>query len=337
MGFTQSTNAQTAANGSALVSTISLKDAIIGLGASMKAAFLSNPIGIAIMAISTGIGLVSSAVSKYKQRLEDAAQATKQAAEEASDLTKTLSELSGKYADLSQEVKTDQSVKEDLLSVQSELLKALGLEGESVDSLVEKYGNLNNAITQVTLESLKKAETDLIAGLSQAESKLVDIGKGYEKVTSMTDRNLISSYGESTVKAFQVLEKAGIVSRGSYGTGGGVFVLTGDESIEGTLQNYERLQKVLSVLQEEFTATELKENDFYKKIYNRSNEIKPLVEEYYDAINSLNSNLAAQYVITSLNDTILPETKEQFEKFKAELNSDAINSGRFVGTDIDIT
>lgn len=50
MGLTQSTQAQTTANASATASTFSLTAAVKGFGASLKAAFMSNPVGITIMA-----------------------------------------------------------------------------------------------------------------------------------------------------------------------------------------------------------------------------------------------------------------------------------------------
>ncbi len=72
MGLTQVTQAQTAANAGATASTFSLSAAVKGFGASLKAAFLSNPIGISIMAISMAVGAISSAVSSANQEVEEA-------------------------------------------------------------------------------------------------------------------------------------------------------------------------------------------------------------------------------------------------------------------------
>ena len=243
MGLTQSTNAQTTANGAATASTFSLKAAIMGLGASIKTTFLSNPIGISIMAISAAIGVVSSALSKHNQAVDEAAQKAKEAADEAAMLSTEISELTGKYLSLSEAVKTDENAKDELIATQAELLKKLGLEGESVDELTKKYGSLSEAIRQTSMEQLGEAENDLLAGLETAKENLLDIGKSYEHWYSMSNRNSISATGKDAGRAWQVLEDAGIISNGAHSDKGGQWFLSGDDkTIEGILENYQELQ-----------------------------------------------------------------------------------------------
>jgi len=339
MGLTQSTNAQTAANGAATASTFSLTAAVKGFGASLKAAFMSNPVGIAIMALSTVIGMVSSAIDSANQKAEEARQKAKDAADTASTLSNEISELTGKYLTLSNAVQTDKSSKEDLMTVQEELIKKLGIEGKTIDSLIVKYGSLDEAIKQVTLDELGNMENDLVAGVKAAEDELKEIGKGYKHWYSMTDRNLLSSAGNEAVRAYSVLSEAGIISESSYGTGGGAIVLTGnDKTVEGILENYQKLQDAMKALRDsdEFTEEELKNNPVFLQLYNRAQEMKEFVEGYNDAITELNQNVAQQQMLSSLKGREIPKTEEEFEAFKQELINTAVASKQFIGNEQEI-
>ena len=339
MGLTQSTNAQTAANGAATASTFSLTAAVKGFGASLKAAFMSNPVGIAIMALSTVIGMVTSAIDSANQEAEEARQKAKDAADTASTLSNEISELTGKYLTLSNAVQTDKSSKEDLMTVQEELIKKLGIEGETIDSLIAKYGSLDEAIKQVTLDELGNMENDLVAGVKAAEDELKEIGKDYEHFYSLTNRNLLSSSGEDAVRAYSVLNEAGIIDKGSYGTGGGSIVLTGDDStVEGILENYQKLQDAMKALREsdEFTEEELKDNPVFLQIYNRVQEMREFVDGYNDAITDLNQNVAQQQMLSSLKGMELPDTEEEFNAFRDNLVKTAQSSNEFIGSQKDI-
>lgn len=335
MGLTTSTKAQATANASATASTFSLTAAVKGFGASLKAAFMNNPIGIAIMVISTAIGAVSSAVSSHNQKMEEMREQAKQAADEANTLGDEVADLASKYIILSEAVKTDSSAKEDLMTTQTELLKKLGLEGKSIDSLIEKYGSLSNAIRQASIDSLKNSQLDLIAGVDATRDELLDVAKD----NFWGSNNIISAAGDDAVKAFKELEKAGVIDSGSYGTGGGNLVLIGDETVDGALENYKRLEDALTALRdsEAFTAEELTNNTLYQSIYGRYSEMKEEVEAYNSSIDNLNENLAQQAMLTSLQGRSLPTTKEEFESFKNELIDAAIASEQFIGTEEDIT
>lgn len=339
MNLTQSTNAQTAANTASTASTFSLKAAMTGLGATIKSVFLSNPVGIVLMGISLGVSAVTSAVSKHNRAVEEARQKTKDAAGNANTLSTEISELANKYIQLSEAVKTDSASKEDLMSVQEELIKKLGIEGQSVDDLIAKYGSLDNALKNITLQELGDQENDLIAGVKAAEEELKDIGKGYEHWYSSTNRNFLSSGGDDAVKAYEVLEKANLIDKGSYGTGGGAFVLTGDdETVDGILENYQKLQDAMTALREsgQFTETELAKNPVFSQIYDRAKEMEEFVNGYNDAISNLNKNVAEQLTITLLQGNEIPKTEEEFETFRQELIDTSVASKKFIGNEKEI-
>lgn len=339
MGLTQATRAQTAANAGATASTFSLSAAVKGFGASLKAAFMSNPIGITIMAISMAAGAISSAVSSANEEVEEARQKAKEAADTASTLSDELSELSGKYLSLSESVKTNASSKEEFMNVQDELLKKLGLEGESVDKLISKYGSLDEAVKNATVDKLKEKETDLIEGVKVAEEELKSIGKDYKGFFGLNDRNIISSSGSDALKAFKVLNKAGIVEDGSVGTNGGVLTLTGDDkTVDGILENYKKLQEAIKTLQNssEFSNEDLKNNPVFSQIYNRAQEMKEFVEGYNNSISKLNKNVAQQQTLKVLKGKNLPNSEKEFNTFRDNLIKTAQSSKEFIGSQKDI-
>jgi len=316
-------------------STFSLKAAMTGLGATLKSVFLSNPVGIVLMGISLGVSAVTSAVSKHNQAVEEARQKAKEAADAANTLGDEIATLANKYIQLSDAVKTDASAKEDLMTTQTELLKKLGLEGESIDDLIAKYGSLSNAIKQASIDSLKNQQTDLIAGVNAAKEELMDVAKDNFWGTN----NIISASGEEAVKAFKELEKAGVIDSGSYGTGGGQLVLIGDDTVEGALENYKKLEDAVNALRdsEAFTADELSDNSLFNSIYSRYSEMKESVEAYNSSIDNLNENLAQQTMLTALQGNELPKTEEDFNKFKQELIDTAVASEQFIGNEKEIT
>lgn len=336
MGLVQSTKAQTTAQNKATASTFSLTAAVKGFGASLKAAFMNNPVGIVIMGLSMAFGAVTSAIDSANQKAEEARQMAKDAASEANTLGDEVAELTAKYIALSEAVKTDASAKEDLISTQAELLKKLGLEGESIDDLIAKYGSLSNAIRQASLDSLKNSQIDLIAGVEATREELLKVGAdGF-----WGGNNIISATGDDAVKAFKELEKAGVVDSGSFGTGGGALVLIGDDTTtEGILENYQRLEDALSALRDSnaFTAEELSDNSLYQAIYGRYSEMKDEVEAYKSSIADLNENLAQQTMLAELQGSEIPKTEEDFNSFRDELVKTAVASKQFIGNEKEIT
>ena len=333
VGLTNATNAQTVANNAQTASVFSLKAALIGLGRTIKTAILSNPVGVALMTISLGFSAISSAVSKHNQELEDDRQKTKEAADEASSMSDEISELANKYIKLSDAVKTDSGAKEELLSTQEELLRKLNLEGETVDTLVEKYGSLSEAIKQVSIDNLKEQQIDLIANV---DATTTDLLKSADKYFGKS----IVAMGKDAGKAWQVLEDAGIISSGTHTSRGGEWFLQGDnKTIEGAIQNYETLGKAVAALRDStvFTADELADNELFKEIYKRYNNAKESVEGYSSAIDSLNKNVAHQLTISALQGKDIPKTAEEFETFKQGLIDTSIASKQFIGDEQKIT
>lgn len=95
------------ADGAALIAMSGLSDGAKGLGASLKALFLSNPVGLALMAV-TAITAIVSAVKRAKEEAKQAAQETLNAYKDAQNTLNsnknTINELSSDYERLSKGV-----------------------------------------------------------------------------------------------------------------------------------------------------------------------------------------------------------------------------------------
>ena len=336
MKLIQTTNAQTSANVRQTASTFSLKAAMTGLGTTIKTLFLSNPVGIVLIGLSVAISAITSAVSSHNQKMEEMHQKAKEASEKANTLGDDISELSNKFLELSEAVETDSSAKEELITTQTELIKKLGLEKEGLDALISKYGSLSEVIKQTSADSLRRARIDLLAGVNAAEEELLDVGKkGF-----FSNKNVISARGDGVAKAFQELEKAGLVNRGSYSsTGGGMFILTGDtKTTNGILENYAKLESAIIALRDSnaFTSEELRNNELYQELYARYSEMTDAVNGYKDAISELNENVAQETMLTALQGREIPKTEDEFNSFRQTMIDMAISSKQFIGNEQDI-
>lgn len=319
--------------GGYIKSLVGAKVATIGL--QVASTLLNTAISMGLsLAISALVSAISSWINKEKEAREEAIENAKAAKEESNNLT----ELLNKYNQLSKEVQSNQGVKENLLEVQSDLLEALGIEASQIDSLIEKYGDLDSAINQVTLDSLRDAQGDLMTAVDAYEGDLIDIGKGYAHWYSILDRNILSG-GQDSVQAFNILENAGVISSGSHGTGGGSLVLTGnDKTVEGILENYQKLKDAQEALNTaidngEVTMEEMAANPLYQAINKRLDELDESIGNYNTAVDDLNKNIAQQQILKSLSEqSSIPETQEEFDSFKQSMIDTAIASTKFVGS-----
>lgn len=323
------------AQGTATGATWSLSAAMTGLGASIKAAFLSNPIGMIMLAVSALV----MAIEAVSNTQEEARQAAIEAADAAAALTDEVVSLTGRYLELSEAVKTDESAKEDLLSTQNELIDKLGIEKSKIQELTEEYGSLTEAIKAAAVESLQEAERDLRGGLSGYKEELLDIadpsgiaGKSMSHIITTWD----SDATEANHKGLNALVDAGYISSGSFGSRGMELFLPDDgdfdlTTVEGVINAYERLGEMLNIVSDVAPDSEV-----YDALYDAYNKCSSAVKGYQNSITALNTNLAEQYMLQNLIGKELPDTKEEFDAFRQNVIGAAKASGEFIGSDTDI-
>lgn len=330
-------NGAKASMGGYIKSLIGAKAATIGLQVASTLLNTALSLGLSL-ALSAIVSEITHLINKEKEAREQAIENAQTAKKEADNLT----ELLNKYNQLSEEIKTNTGVKDDLLETQGKLLESLGIERSQLDGLIKKYGDLNTAINKVTLDSLNDAQADLMVAVDAREKELINVGKDYKHWFSPTNRNLISTGGKESKQAYDILSKAGIISQGSVGTGGGVFTLVGDDkTVDGILENYQKLKEAQTALNEavsngEISKEDMGSNPLYKAINSRLGELKKAVDNYNSAIKDVNENSANQEIISNLIGKDLPQTEEEFETFKQSLIDSAQASNNFIGSQEEI-
>lgn len=298
---------------------------------------------------------------KYKQSQEEARQAAIDSANSAAALTSEISELTGKYLELSEAVKDDTSVKQDLISTEDAIINKLGVEREHVEGLAGEYGNLTDAIKKASVEELQRLGRDIAGGHNERTEELLEAGKpswGADAISisgSMQNgvfgRTSATTREEQTraYQALRALEDAGLISSGSYssytdaGSGkkysqGFAFFAGLDqdmETAEGVLAVYEKLGEMLDTIRS-VQGVNLTDTFVYDAIYQQYNSMSDAVSNYKNSINDLNKNLTEQYMLQNLIGKEIPKDKDGFEQYRQSVIDAVGASGQFVGETADI-
>lgn len=324
------------AEGTATGATWSLSAAMTGLGASIKAAFMSNPVGMIMLAVSALV----MAIESVSNAQEEARQKAVEAANTAATLSDEIVDLTDRYLDLSEAVKTDESAKTDLISTQNDLIKKLDLEKGKIEELTEKYGNLTDAIKAASVEALVAAERDLRGGLNTQEKELLSKAKG-SGVADKSMSHIITTWGKDDEKinhkGLNALVDAGYISSGSFASRGMELYLPDDgafdlSTVEGAINAHERLGKMLDIVADAAGSN----NEVYDALFDAYNKCSVAVKDYQDSITALNSNLAEQYMLQGLIGRELPASEEEFNEYRQSVIDAAEESGEFIGSNKDI-
>lgn len=194
LGLIQTTEEQTVAQGAATASTFSLSAAVKGLGASIKAAFIANPVGVTIMAASVAIGVITSAMSKYRESVEDANEVTKEAIENFESVTSEVTALEDKISELSNQIKELDPITD------AEDIENLKLETEELNTqlaiLKEKQRIASSDADKAAQESLGMTEASRYK-TEERESAYGGVESGAAYVTKDEELlNAIEAYEE---------------------------------------------------------------------------------------------------------------------------------------------
>lgn len=318
-----------------VTSLVGAKAASIALQAATMALNVAITMGIS-MAIS---GLISM-ISKWVNAEKEARDAALETGNAAKDSASNIIELYNAYSSANAAYESNTGSKESLEAATDSLLSALGIEESQIQKLKEEYGGLDEAINQVTMDSLKDKLSELTSGYEAAIDELKDKTKdGILKdfgTINFSKQN--GAYKEDAyVKA---LEKAGFKTSDNFSYFGGYQGTTidiGDTStLEGIMKAYEKLKDMRTALEEgigdDYSREELAQNDLYKsingKIGNFEDEYKNVLD-YVDKINDVAAQL--QYMDIVKTDGV-PQSKEQFDALKQSMVNAAKENQNFVGS-----
>lgn len=320
------------AEGTATTATFSLSGAFKALTASIAA----NPIGFILVTFTT----LASVVSTVKSKIEDARHAAIEAGDSAASLSNEISDLTREYLDLCEAVKTDASMKEDLLKTQNKLIEKLGIEKSRIQELVQEYGDLTDAIKAASLEKLIATERDLRGGLTANKDALFDAASA-SGFAQYSMNHIITSWNRKNAdvnrQALQALVDKGMISSGSYGSLGMELWLPTSGSfdpstVEGIINSYERLGAMMDIVSDAAGS----DNAVYSALYDAYNKCSDAIGNYKNSITALNDNLAQQYMLQGLIGKEVPATKEDFDAYRQSVIQAAVESGQFIGTNQEI-
>lgn len=320
-----------------------LQGSVKNFGKATSATFklLATEVGmfqLVLAGVTIALTAAVAIYSKYKQEQQEAHDAAVSNAQAASTLSEELSSLTSKYAYLNKAVETDDSVKEDLLATQNELIDKLGLEQYEIDGLIRQYGNLTEAIKHASAERLKFLENDIRAGTNEYEKDLIQAAR--PSVFSGNSLNDISAYwggtdaktqarNEAAVKA---LANAGYVSANQTGVSGVGIHLDGTgeydlSTAEGIINSQQRLADMMSIVVERAGS----ENDVFKALSKQYNSVSEEVNNYNNSVEQANGLAIQRVMLERLVGQEFPKSQEAFDEFKQGMIEYLSNHNTLVG------
>lgn len=306
------------------------KDSGKGFFSSLSSAFS----GSGISGVGAFIGVVTTAISAYmaiSSAMEQAEQERRQAAieagEEAVKQSKEIQQLSAQYIVLSESAKTNTDAKQELLSVQKELIDNLGAEKAGIDGVTQ-------SLAEQTVEQLKLNRAKIIEAADAQENNFLDASG---RKDFWQDSNRIYASGEEGIKALEILRNAGMLSDAAIGSAGGYFSLFGDKNtVEGAIQNFETLSDAILLLSDNMSVAEFSNNAFAQSLVSLYNTREPeyaKYKEYAEQINEASASILAHQTLITKG---LPQSENEFENMKQAMIDVAQSSSDFSGSQADI-
>lgn len=297
------------AEGAATTATFSLSGAFKALGAAIAA----NPIGFLVMALTTAVTVISTVNNKMAEARQEIIDAGNEAAEHASNII----ELANTYFALADAVDAGTAAKEDMIAAQDDIIKALGIEGQSVDELIAKYGDLQTAIKTITLDQLDTDISQAIKGAKTAKKESVSDLETYLGTGSITSNK------DSEKAIIKWLYDQGLTSSKDIVSlpHSDMWDAFSDPSFEDLKENRDFLEQAMNAVRKEFGSDNDVFNALSKAYDNYADALDPAVK----AIDNANK-LIAQYYVAAARGIDDPKTKSEFEQFKQniieQMNSD---------------
>lgn len=316
----------TQANTTATASTFSLSGAFKALWASIAA----NPIGALTIAFTGLVTIYQTVKRKQEEQIEE----IKETADKTKELTDNINELYRAYTDMKTGVENGTESKENLTTATNNLLEALGYEGTAVDELVDKYGNLSDAINQATADTLKNSLPDLANVVDVELGELLETGGN---VISFTlDDTKANKELNDFVKKFSDKTAGLNMLHGTSDNTFRVIVDTDKNSAEGLKQELDILNSLRNELFDYYGAENIQDIDFYNQLTDRITKLTEAYNNYSQSLKNYNDTAAQAQIIESLVGKEIPQTVEEYKAYRQELINSAKNSGQFIGSQEDI-
>ena len=316
----------TQANTAATASTFNLSGAFKALWAFIAA----NPIGALTIAFTGLVTIYQTVKRKQEEQIEE----IKETADKAKELTDNINELYNAYADMKIGVENGTESKENLTTATNNLLEALGYEGTAVDELVDKYGNLTDAINQTTADSIKNSLPDLANAVDVELGELLETGGN--GISFTLDDTKANKELNDFVQKFSDKTAGLNMLHGTSDSTFRVIVDTDDNSAEGLKQELDILNDLRNELFDYYGAENIQDIEFYKQLTDRITKLTEAYNDYSQSLKNYNDTAAQAQIIESLVGKEIPQTVEEYKAYRQELINSAKNSNQFIGSQEDI-
>lgn len=297
IGLTTATQAQAAANVTEAATTgvlqgalVKLKASVVGLGTSMKATFLANPLTAILTIATTVFSIATSAISKHNQALEEARQKNIDAANSAAEEAQNLRELYSKYQRLAAIQDKTTSQEEEFKSAVENITTVLGDKAETLEGLTAGTDEYTAALKRATQAELENQYTTSVQGRKSAEEdleKTVYSNLDGSQITIQMNTQMTGI--ESHMKALNAVREqlSAFEDEGTKGLEWEPIDFDKDkDNMENVIEYYNTLIEARKTLILEAQNTDdesLLDSDIYKDIDTTINSMTESVENYIDA------------------------------------------------------
>lgn len=134
-------------------------------------------IGITLL-IGAAINGITSLINKQKELEEARKERALEDAQDAIETSNQVDELMAKYDELSSAYLENGQISEEFANTVYDLIDVLGLEGETIDDLIRKYGNLDDAIRTVDIEARNQRIATILGALNDEVDDVVSEAGG---------------------------------------------------------------------------------------------------------------------------------------------------------------
>ncbi|GAA6278454.1 phage tail tape measure protein [Enterocloster bolteae] len=283
LGLTQATDAQTAANVKATTSTFSLKAAVTGLGASMKAIWQSNKLGISLMAASVLVGAFVSQYQKYRQELEETRQKNIEAADSASAQVNKLKDLYNQYINLTSITNRTTSQEQELQKAVEDITAVLGDKAKILEGLTVGTQDYTDALKEATKAELEGHYATAVRGRKAAEENLSeDVWSNWDGSQVDVPLNVNMTGVENHVKALGIVRD--MLSEFEKETSRGInWAPENYEDMDSVVDYYHALieaRERLTLQSKELGDDSILDSDIYKNMDNAISQISENIDTY---------------------------------------------------------
>jgi TP901 family phage tail tape measure protein len=283
-----------------LTTTQMLTTSFKALGSAILTSFATNPIGW----IAIGLTAYTTITNSAKQKQEELNQSIKESADNAKTTTNSITELLGKYEQLNSLTIKDESSRQELKTVQEQIIKLLGMEKDAINLVNDARGESIKKVREESFEKLKANEDSLRASLNLAKENTKNalgsssniLGSGYEYYDFKP-----SDLSKKSAKILQdaKIDNLSISDR---------WITT---ELEGANERIKVVQKAIDTLKN----AGIKEGEVYNQLVKSRDNYQTMLDNENNALTELNKNLAAQGALQA-SITIGTPNKSNFEQFK---------------------